>query len=81
MSFLEKLNKNRSNIYLVQGTDRGRKAWYYVQVEPMKVPLFLKEAPGKQVNLEDYGRIVYSGYGEEPPEDIKKKVEEGEAEA
>lgn len=61
-------------IYLVKGMDNKRKAWYYVLVERLKVSLFLKALKADRINLEEYGKILYSAYGEEPPAEITKKL-------
>lgn len=54
-------------IYLVKGIDAGRNAWYYVLVERLKVQLFLKALNDDIIHLENYGKILYSAYGDEPP--------------
>ncbi len=63
-------------IYLVKGIDAGRNAWYYVLVERLKVQLFLKAMNDEIIHLEEYGRILYSAYGDEPPESITNKLKE-----
>lgn len=63
-------------IYLVKGTDRDRKAWYYVLVERLKVQLFLKALNDDIIHLENYGKILYSAYGEEPPESVTTQLKE-----
>ena len=65
---------NSDLVYLVKGLDRGRKAWYYVLVERLKLSLFLKALNDPIIHLEKYGKILYSAYGEEPPKDIVEKV-------
>lgn len=57
-------------IYLVKGVDNGRNAWYYVLVERLKLSLFLKALNDDIIHLENYGEILYSAYGDEPPQDI-----------
>ncbi len=57
-------------IYLVKGVDDGRNAWYYVLVERLKVNMFLKALSDDIIHLENYGKILYSAYGDEPPKDI-----------
>lgn len=65
------------NIYLVRGNDiTKRPAWYYVMVEKMKKRLFEIDAKKGQINLTDYGTILYSGYGENPPEETKKTMKD-----
>ncbi len=63
-------------IYLVKGIDAGRNAWYYVLVERLKVQLFLKALNDDIIHLENYGKILYSAYGDEPPAEITKKLKE-----
>jgi len=64
-------------IYLVKGVDDGRNAWYYVMVERLKLSLFQKALNDDIIHLENYGIILHSAYGDEPPveiaEDLKKK--------
>lgn len=67
--------KNRAFIvFLIKGEDRGRKAWYYLKIDKLKKNIFMKAAQSESINLDDYGEVIYSAYGEEPPEDIQKKV-------
>ncbi len=63
-------------IYLVKGVDAGRNAWYYVLVEKLKVQLFLKALNDEVIHLENYGQILYSGYGDEPPSFITDELKE-----
>ncbi len=61
-------------IYLVKGVDDGRNAWYYVLVERLKLSLFLKALNDEIIHLENYGEILYSAYGDEPPQDITNQL-------
>ncbi len=63
-------------IYLVKGVDNNRNAWYYVLVERLKVQMFLKALNDDIIHLENYGIILYSAYGDEPPEEITNKLKE-----
>jgi hypothetical protein len=63
-------------IYLVKGVDAGRNAWYYVLVERLKVQLFLKALNDDIIHLENYGKILYSAYGDEPPAEITGELKE-----
>ncbi len=63
-------------IYLVKGVDAGRNAWYYVLVERVKLQLFLKALGDDIIHLENYGKILYSAYGEEPPKNITDLLKE-----
>ena len=62
-------------VYLVKGTDAGKKAWYYVLVHSECVSEFCKRMHNSDiVHLEHFGTILYSDYGAEPPDDITGKV-------
>ena len=61
-------------IYLVKGVDDNRNAWYYVLVERLKLSLFLKALNDEIIHLENYGQILYSAYGDEPPQDVTDKL-------
>lgn len=63
-------------IYLVKGIDAGRNAWYYVLVERLKLQLFLKALNDEIIHLENYGRILYSAYGDDPSSEITEKLKE-----
>ena len=63
-------------IYLVKGVDAGRNAWYYVLVDRVKLQLFLKALNDDIIHLEEYGVILFSAYGDEPPQDITDKLKE-----
>ena len=72
-----KYNENASErIYLVRGNDTGKPAWHYVLVKKALLPLFLRRAKGGNVDVADFGRVLKSGWGKDPPEDIRKSIGE-----
>ncbi len=77
-SFASSVSSSRTDcIYLVRGNDStSRAAWYYVMVDKPKKRLFEIDAKRGQIQLTDYGKIIYSGYGENPPDDMKKKMKD-----
>ena len=69
-------------LFLVRGNDRGRPAWHYVVlVDDDEVVKKFKErtqgsSAGKNtLNLQDYGQVVKSGWGEDPPNEVVDEVE------
>lgn len=65
------------NVYLVKGRDStGRAAWYYFLVSPLKKRLFESRSKSNAMNLNDFGVILRSGYGENPPEDAVQQARE-----
>ena len=72
-----KYNENASErIYLVRGKDRGKLAWHYVQVEKALLPLFLRRTNGGSLDVADFGLVLTSGWGKDPPEEVRKNITE-----
>ena len=61
-------------IHLVRGKDKGRAAWHYVLVKKHLLGLFLKRVKGGRVNVADFGDILRSGWGKDPPEGTTDKI-------
>ena len=61
-------------IQLVRGKDKGRAAWHYVLVKKHLLGLFLKRVKGGRVNVADFGDILRSGWGKDPPEGTTDKI-------
>ena len=73
--------KENSNerINLVPGKDRGRAAWHYVLVKKHLLGLFLKQTQGGSLDVADFGDVLGSGWGKDPPEGTRDKIlEEGD---
>ncbi len=50
----------------------GRWAYYFVLVEPQRETAFMSAIDGDgMIDLEDFGKVVASCYGEEPNEETK----------
>lgn len=75
MSFTARLQSSRNELlWLVTGKDKGKQCWYYVLVDKPKLALFKKDSQSDFIQVNDYGEILYSGWGDEPPQDIKDKI-------
>jgi hypothetical protein len=79
MGFVDALKASKSDlVYLVRAKEKpsNEDAWYYVQVHTkQKLPVFLEKVK-TGLNLTDYSDVLYSGWGTEPPEEIKEKIKE-----
>lgn len=77
-NFMDHLITSRGDLcYKVVGRDiTDRIAWYFVLVDKEKKDAFLKHKTGDSYNIEDYGKIIISGYGEEVPEDVQEMLKE-----
>ncbi|MCI5049562.1 MAG: hypothetical protein MRY32_04445 [Rickettsiales bacterium] len=55
----------------------GRWAYYFVLVEPPRETAFMQAIEGDgMIDLEDFGKVIASCYGEEPSDDIKEMLKE-----
>ncbi|MDG7056466.1 MAG: hypothetical protein LKM44_03195 [Wolbachia endosymbiont of Meromenopon meropis] len=76
-SFANATRRSRSDlIYLVRGKDRGKSAWHYVLIDKNKREMFLAKSRTGSMDVADYGEILYSGWGEDPPQKIIDKINE-----
>src|SRR5262249_30639635 len=65
------------HIFLVRGyDDNDRRAWYYVMADKGKREVFKAQNGSMQLALTDYGQILYSGFGNNPPETIRQEMED-----
>ena len=55
-------------VYLVRGKDKGKPAWHYVLVDKHLLGLFLKKTNGGNVDVADFGAVLRSGWGKDPPD-------------
>ena len=73
MRYKESLSER---VYIVRGTDRGRPCWHYVLVEKALQGLFLKKTNGGSCDVADFGAVLKSGWGKDPPESIRMEIKE-----
>ena len=65
-------------VRLVRGKDHGRPVWHYVLVVDDEDTMheFLEKIKSGQVDVADYGRVLHSGWGDDPPNDIRERLDE-----
>jgi hypothetical protein len=73
-------------IFEVKGEDHGRQAWYFVLLadDQDTIDKFKELTQGQNygkhtIDFNDYGQVLKSGWGEEPPNDVKEWIENYEA--
>ncbi len=55
----------------------GRWAYYFVLVEPVREQAFLAALKSEEtIDLEDFGKVIASCYGEEPNDQVKTFLKE-----
>ncbi len=76
-SFAEQVSMSTDLLYLVRGYDEGEPAWHFVMLENKnKKILFLNDIKQSSICLKKYGKILASGWGINPPDDILRKIKE-----
>jgi len=63
---------------LIKGTDsEGFYAWWYILLDKQKVSKFEEDfSADKNIKLTEYGKVINSGYGLEPEDEIKEQMQE-----
>ena len=64
----------KKRIYLVRGEDKGKPAWHYVMVDRSLLGLFLKRTEGGSLDVKDFGTVLESGWGKDPPENTGERM-------
>ena len=74
-SWEDRLTGKYKYVYLVRGEDRGWKAWHYVLVDKDKVDDFKAKIATGTINVAEYGKVLRSGWGKDPPKDIARMID------
>jgi tetratricopeptide (TPR) repeat protein len=61
-------------VFLIRGKDSGRAAWHYILVAQDKLSLFKQKLGTGNIDVSEYCKILYSGWGENPPPEIVETV-------
>jgi len=61
-------------LYLVTGRRNKNAAWCYVSVPSAKHGLFQKALAGQAINVNRFGKILFSGTGNAPSEEITRII-------
>lgn len=75
-SFVNKIRASRvDSLFLVNAIDQERECWFYMEVEKSKIPLFEKKVTEfAAMDLEEWGRVIISGWGHVPPQKVQDKI-------
>ena len=60
-------------VYLVRGKDRGQPVWLYVLIvdDEDTEQKFRATVASSRVDVADYGQVLKSGWGKDPPQEVK----------
>jgi hypothetical protein len=68
-------SKNGDLVWLVRGKDGGKAAWHYVLLSRSKIALFRRAVQTRSLDVSHYGTILYSGWGEDPPDSMVETIQ------
>ena len=65
-------------VFLVRGKDRGKPAWHYVMVvdDDETLDKFRTEVKKGNLDLADYGSLIKSGWGKDPPTEVREWIDQ-----
>ena len=57
----------------MRGEENGRKRWWYVLLvdDEETQDMFEKQVSTGNIDVEDFGQVLESGWGEDPPDEAK----------
>ena len=63
-------------VFLVRGKDRGRPCWHYVLLvdDEETKEKFREKVKSGSLDVADYGQVLQSGWGENPPNEVKDRI-------
>jgi hypothetical protein len=74
-SFIERVKATEGHlVFLSRGAFEGKPTWHYIKVDPRKLDAFKKQVKTGSIELTEFGNILYSGWGMDPPQAIIDKV-------
>jgi len=70
------ISSQKDLIFTVNATDNSvnMKAWFFVLIDPGRIDEFSLLKKGETHNLEDFGEVITSGFGENVPDDVKTEL-------
>ena len=61
-------------VILVRGKDKGKPAWYVVDVKKTLTGLFHKRVKSGSLDVADFGTVLASGWGTDPPDSKREQI-------
>lgn len=75
MDLADDIDETVSVLQLATGLSDGKPFWAYVAMFPTRYKeYYTKVTEGQPVDLTEYGEVLVKGWGEEPPEEIRRQM-------
>ena len=72
----ENMMLHQDRVFVVHSKDKGEPTWYYVLVDNDKTQQFKDALSSNAIHLTEYGKILDSGYGVNPPNNVDKNIKQ-----
>lgn len=70
----------KDRLILVRGKDKGKPAWHFVDVKKTLTGLFDKRIKSGRLDVADFGTILASGWGTDPPDSKREQIFKADSE-
>lgn len=75
MSFVKAIAASKANnIFLIRAVEGGRPCYFYMLIRQEHARNIAELVAKGSVDLANYGTVLASGYGENPPEDVQQRM-------
>ena len=72
--FAELIQLSNASVYLTQGLAGNVPVWHYVKIYKQEIPFFLMALKSGSLDVAEFGKVVVSGWGKEPPAEVKARI-------
>lgn len=77
IEYQEEIMNSLEIVQLVKGLSEGQEFWAYMVMDPLKQEEYMARVEKNEIfDLTEYGDVLESGFGSEPPEEIRRIMAE-----
>ncbi len=69
------MTSEKNTLFLIKLSEDNFHYWHYVEVTAAKKRLLKEVKDRSEIDVADYGNIIESGFGQNPPESLHHKLE------
>lgn len=70
-SFMQRIVQERGGaIRFIRAEENGMPCWFYLRIDPAKLPEYEAALKTGIMDIRDYGQILESDWGAQPPADV-----------
>ena len=73
---LKILDERGSSVRFIRAIEQNMPCWFYLKINPVKLPEYERKMKEGAMNISDYGQILDSDWGVHPPADVASYMRE-----